>query len=280
MIVIGVFMKTKKVALVLGGGGALGFAHIGVIDILQKNNVPIDCIVGTSMGAVVGAGFAAGKSVQELTELSTSMKMSKMYDFNVNLKGLLSGSRITKFLKPVYKYENIEDLPITFVCNAVDLLTCTTHVFKSGNLITAVRSSMSVPAVFAPVKYQGMTLVDGGILDNMACDIAKNMGYDVIIAVDVISKSVFDENVNSLFGSVTQSLLIMQQQIQNLQTPNEPCDVIITPDLKDHKQYVFHKESTEDIIEKGRLATIDAMPQILKVLSKNGIKIKQTKKHE
>ena len=100
-------MKTKKVALVLGGGGALGFAHIGVIDILQKNNVPIDCIVGTSMGAVVGAGFAAGKSVQELTELSTSMKMSKMYDFNVNLKGLLSGSRITKFLKPVYKYENI-----------------------------------------------------------------------------------------------------------------------------------------------------------------------------
>ena len=275
-------MRTKKkVALVLGGGGALGFAHIGVLDILQQNGVPIDYVVGTSMGAVIGAGYCAGKSVQQLTELSTNMTMSKMYDFNVNFKGLLSGSRITKLLKNVYGYANIEELPIKFSCNAVDLLTCSTHVFHKGDLITAVRSSMSVPAIFTPVKYNGMVLVDGGILDNMACSIAKNDGYDVIIAVDVISRSVFNENVKSLFGSVVQSCLIMQQSVQKLQTEvGEPCDIIITPDLKEHKQYVFNKESTEDIIEKGRLATIDAMPQILKILEKKGIKVnkKATKK--
>ena len=271
-------MKKKKVALVLGGGGALGFAHVGVLDVLEQYGVPIDIIVGTSMGAVIGAGYCAGKSVPELTELSTQMTMSKMFDITGKFKGLMSGNRITKFLKPVYKYEKIEELPIKFACNAVDLRTCTTHVFKSGDLITAVRSSMSVPVIFSPVKHGGMVLVDGGILDNMACDVAKNMGYDVIIAVDVISKSILIENVDSLFGSIIQSCLIMQQTVQQLQTPNEPCDIIITPDLEEHKQYVFNKQSTEEIIEKGRLATLDAMPRILKILSKNGIKTKKTTK--
>ena len=271
--------KRKKVALVLGGGGALGFAHIGVIDILTQNGVPIDFVVGTSMGAVIGAGYCAGKSVQELTQLSENMTLGKMFDVNVNLKGLMSGRRITKFLKTVYNYANIEDLPTKFACNAVDLVSCSTHVFEKGDLITAVRSSMSVPALFSPVKYNGMVLVDGGILDNMACDVAHNMGYDVIIAVDVISKSVFNENVMSLFGSVVQSFLIMQQQVQGLQTPNEPCDIIITPDVQEHKQYVFNKDATASIIEKGRLATIDAMPQILKILKSKGVELK-TKKHK
>ncbi len=263
--------RKRKVALVLGGGGALGFAHVGVLDVLQQYGVPVDAVIGTSMGAVVGAGYCSGKSIEDIVDLSTEMTIRKMFDLNLNMTGLVSGKKISRFLGEVYGHKNIEDLPTKFVCNAVDLVTCQQYFFESGDLVTAVRSSMSVPAVFAPVKYRGMVLVDGGILDNMPCDYAHELGYDVVIAVDVISKSVLVENVRSLFGSVIQSCLLMQQELQRIK--DEKCDVLITPDLHDHKQYVFTKETTEDIIEKGRLATIEAMPQIAKALRRKGIKI-------
>ncbi len=267
--------KKAKVALVLGGGGALGFAHIGVLDILERNGVPIDCVIGTSMGAVVGAGYCSGKSIDQLIEVSTDMSMVKMYDINLNFKGLLSGRRIVRRLREIYGHTNIEDMPIKFMCNAVDLVTCKEHIFDKGDLLTAVRASMSVPAIFSPVKYNGMVLVDGGIINNMCDDLAKKLGYDVVIAVDVVSGSELNEKVTSLFGSVVQSCLIMQKELQRLK--NDNYDVLIKPHLSTHKQYVFGRETTEQMIELGRLATIDAMPQIMEKLNKAGIKVTNKK---
>lgn len=270
-------MKNKaKIALVLGGGGALGFSHIGVIDILQQYGVPIDVVIGTSMGAVIGAGYCAGKSVEELTNLSCEITMSKIFDLNLNFKGLMSGRKIVKFLKENYGHTNIDDLPTKFMCNAVDLVTCKEYIFEHGDLLTAVRSSMSVPAIFSPVKHNGMVLVDGGLINNLCDDLAKEKGYDIVIGVDVVSKTILNENVRSLVGSIVQSCLIMQKELQHLK--NDNCDVLIQPELDTHKQYVFDSESTEQMIELGRLATLAVMPKIKKVLAKHGIKIKDIKK--
>ena len=189
--------KRPKVAVVLSGGGALGFAHIGVMDVLIKNKIPMDLIVGTSMGAVIGGSVSCGCSCKDLEDSVIKLKTRYLFDLCLSFKGVCSGKNALKYIKKVVPDIEQRDTKIPFICNAVDLITNEEVVLKEGSILKNIRASMSVPGVFAPVKYGEKLLVDGGVLNNMPHDIARKEGADIIIAVDVVSKSNTTGNVKN-----------------------------------------------------------------------------------
>lgn len=252
--------KRPVVALVLGGGGALGFAHVGVIEALNKHKVPIDIVVGTSMGAVVGASYCSGFSTNKMRELAKNISLKKLYDINFNLSGLVSGRNVVKMLKDVISDINTEDLPTKFVCNAVDLVSGKEIVLDKGNVIENVRASLSVPGIFVPVKKGNMVLVDGGVINNMPHDIARKMGADVVIAVDVVTKSTIGELPKTMVGYLMQSWFISQKELQN--GKRKYYNVLIQPDTSGYEQLDYKGDIAEEIIDKGR---IEAEKQISKI---------------
>lgn len=252
--------KRPKIALVLGGGGALGFAHVGVIDILQKNKIPIDLIVGTSMGSIVGGAVACGRSCQEIEEVASNMRTKSIMDFRISTKGLMSGKGAMKFIQNEIPNIDMKDTKIPFICNAVDLYTCKEVVFKEGNIIDNIRASISVPGIFAPVEMGDMLLVDGGVINNMGHDIAKKEGADIIIAVDVVSKSVLPKNMKNIFNVLIQSTLIMQKELQKNKT--RYYNVLIQPNLGERSQTNYDGDVCKEIIELGRVATLEKIDVI------------------
>ena len=257
--------KKPKVALVLGGGGALGFAHIGVVEELQKNKIPIDLIVGTSMGSIVGGAVACGKSVEELRDFAKRLKTRHLFDLNLNFKGLLSGRSVVRVLKKVLPDIEMQDTKIPFVCNAVDLKSCKEVVLKEGSLIKNIRASISCPGVFTPVKYNDMLLVDGRVINNLAHDIARQMGADIIIAVDVVTKTELNTQIKGVVGYVIQSWLIAQKELQA--NKRKYYNVLIQPELGKNTQYNFNGDVTDDIIELGRHACLEKIPKIKELIS-------------
>lgn len=258
--------KRKKIAVVLSGGGALGFAHVGVIDVLQRNNIPIDLIVGTSMGAIVGGAVACGRSCKEIESIAENMRTNHLFDLNLPIKGVFSGKGALKFLKKGIPDIDMKETKIPFICNAVDLISCQEIVFKEGKIIDNVRASMSVPGIFNPVEMGDMLLVDGGVINNMGTDIAKKEGADIIIAVDVISKSVLPKKIDNMLQTVAQSILILQKGLQNLQKKN--YDILIQPELGERKQTDYDGDICKEIIELGRVATIQQLDEIKELIKK------------
>jgi len=197
-------------ALVLMGGGARGLAHVGVLRVLEKNGLTPDIIAGTSMGAIVGGLFAAGISGAELMRMLGGLRMDKYVD-NPARRNLFKRPRplfeyimlsdyknrffskmgrgkedaIETYLKSCVGDVRIEDLPIKFVCNAVDLVSGKEVLFTQGPLAKALRATMSLPLVFAPVRMRGMLLLDGGVLDSAPVEAAKNAGAEVTVLVDI-----------------------------------------------------------------------------------------------
>ena len=242
-------MKKVKIGLVLSGGAALGYAHIGVIKRLEEEGIKADIVVGTSMGAVVGAGYAMGMSVDEMVYKSNKMGITKFFDFNFPSTGLFSGKRMTAFLKTLYKDTTDKDLKCKFATVAVDLVKGKEVVLKSGPVVDMVRPSMNLPVIFVPVAKDGMELVDGGMLNNYPDDVAKKMGADIIIGVDVLKNSynnAFQKNpIMVLFGG----LLLLQNELYKYKPSY--TDVLLTPNLKKYDQTVFKKQLVNDYINIG-----------------------------
>jgi NTE family protein len=202
--------KKNKWALVLMGGGSRGLAHIGVLDVLQKNRLVPDIITGTSMGAIIGGLFAAGYSGDRLKALAHDLNLNKYVEhlrpsflkkdpqgvFNylvfidsknrlLRRMGLVREDAFKAFLKGLVGDARIESLPIMFACNAIDLVSGMEVTFTRGKLSQALRATMSLPLVFAPARTEAMWLVDGGILNNAPVDTAREMGAKVVVLVDV-----------------------------------------------------------------------------------------------
>lgn len=256
--------KRPKIALVLGGGGALGFAHIGVVEELQKNHIPIDMIVGTSMGAIVGGAFATGSNVADLKNFAFKLRTRHLYDINLNLKGLFSGKNVVKTLKKVIPDVDMKDTQIPFYCNAVDLVGCKEVVLKEGSIIKNIRASISCPGVFTPVKIGEQLLIDGGVINNLPHDIARELGADIIIAVDVVTKTQLNGKINGLVGCVVQSWLIAQKELQA--NKRKYYNVLIQPELGGNTQYNFNGDTTDNIIELGRVACAKKIPRIKELI--------------
>jgi len=183
-------MKKKKIGLALGSGAARGLAHIGVLKILTANQISIDFIAGSSMGALIGALYASGLSIEQMEDIAcnTDWKLTaKMFTPTLPWAGLVEGNRIREFIRTLVGDKNINDLQIPFAAVATDVQTGEEIVIENGSLIEAVRASISIPGVFTPVRHQNRFLVDGGVVNPVPADVARNMGADIVIAVNVTS---------------------------------------------------------------------------------------------
>jgi len=179
----------KKVGLVLGSGSAKGLSHIGVIKLLEEMDIKIDYIAGSSIGAMIGGAYAAGISVNEIEDiaLKTDLASSVKYFLpTISKSGLISGLKVKEFLRNVVGDIDIEDLKIPFVATATDIFTGQEIDFNKGNLVEAIRASISVPIIFQPVIYNNQILVDGGLANPLPINVACKMGADFIIAVNVM----------------------------------------------------------------------------------------------
>jgi NTE family protein len=176
-----------KIGLALGGGAARGYAHIGVIETLLDAGVEIHCVAGTSMGALVGAGFCSGnfKEFSETVKKITLPEIPSLLSPTLSRKGFFSGRNIVELIDSTLKFKNVEDLPTPFAAVAVDLLQGQPVSIMDGALADALRCSISIPIVFTPVEFRGSLYVDGGIVDPVPVEAAKMLGADVVIAVDL-----------------------------------------------------------------------------------------------
>ena len=179
----------KKIGLVLSGGGAKGFAHVGVLKVLEQNGIVPDIIVGTSMGSIVGGLYASGLSVEKLVEESMKFKLANITDlnvFNLTKEGIVAGNKLMRYIDKISGKANIEDFNIKYACVACDVKTCSEYIFTEGKFSVAARTSSSIPGIFAPYKYKNMMLVDGGVLNNNPTNVAYSLGADYVIDVDCI----------------------------------------------------------------------------------------------
>ena len=179
--------SAKKVGLALGSGSARGGAHIGVIRALAEAGIRIHCVAGTSVGAVVGAVFASGKldALEEVVIGFDWKQVVRFFDVVFPKSGLIDGKKVADFVRGHVRGENIEDLPIPFIAVATDLATGREVIIQDGDLIEAIRASISVPGIFTPVRREGSVLADGGLVNPVPVAVAREMGADFVIAVDL-----------------------------------------------------------------------------------------------
>jgi NTE family protein len=290
--------EQPKIGLVLSGGGARGIAHIGVLRVLDSLQVPIDYVVGTSMGSIAGGLYALGYSPQELDSLALALDWpvlfsdspqrknlsylekwdSKRFQLTLPMEkfkikapsGLISGQKVSQLLNRLtVSYSETADfdqLPIPFSCVAADLISGNEVVLRQGYLANAIRASMSVPSIFAPVDWGDSLLVDGGILNNLPVDVVKKMGAEYIIAVNVGTPLKSREEIGNVVDVLMQSFGVAarKKEEQNLKM----ADLIITPDLKGYSISDFVNSKIAPMIEKGRLAANQHLP-VLKTLSRS-----------
>jgi len=278
--------KRPKICLVLSGGGARGAAHVGVIKVLEEYRIPIDCIAGTSMGALVGGAYASGASVAEMEDIMRSVSTELLFketpprqeqtirrkmDDNSSFigpeisignkslgiaKGVVSGVQLQSVLRQLAKlkgYYHFDELPIPFRAVATDLVTGKAVVFKEGDIANVMRASMSVPGAVAPAEFGGMMLVDGMLTSNLPVAAARSMQADIIIAVNVGTPLLKREQLNGIFGVTSQMLSILtEQNVQASIASLKPDDILISPDLDEFSTADFDR--LQDIGPPGEAA--------------------------
>lgn len=254
-------MEHPKIGLALGSGGARGFAHLGVIKALKDAGIPIHLIAGSSMGALVASFYGAGIEMDRLYKLSTAFKRKYFLDFTVPKMGFISGKKVKEFIKVFTHGKNIEELSIPIGIVATDLLTGEKVVFRTGPVADAVRASISIPGIFVPEKYNGRILVDGGVSDRVPVSVAKEMGADIVIAVDV-SRVKRNEEITSIYDVIMQSIDIMQAEIIN--NREIAANVMIRPPVEIYSSRAF--TNIDEIINHGEEETKKQLKQIKTVI--------------
>jgi NTE family protein len=216
-----------KIALALGGGAARGFAHVGVIKALEAQGIVPDIVVGTSAGSVVGALYAAGYSGFELQELSMRMDESQVSDWSLPNRGMIKGEALQDFINKAVKHLTLEKMKKLFAVVATDLRSGEMIVFRSGNTGQAVRASSAVPGVFQPVSIGGREYVDGGLVSPIPIRVARSLGADFVIAVDISDKPKNNRTESSV-EVLLQTFNIMGQSISRYELAD--ADIVIRPD--------------------------------------------------
>jgi NTE family protein len=272
--------RRPKIGLALSGGGARGFAHIGILKWFEEHRIPVDYLAGTSMGGLVGGMYAIGKSPGEMQELVGSLEWDDLLRGSpsfqqlsyrrkedrlfipgaltlglrrgVNLPaGINAGMEIgLVFDRLALPYDNVgsfDNLPIPFRCVATDMVAAEPVILKEGSLSRSLRATMSIPGMFTPVEIDGKILADGGILNNIPTDIVKQMGADIVIAVDIGTPLGDKESLNSMFGVLNQAsgVATMENVRRNLRL----ADLLISPDLEKYTLLDFNASAA--IIELG-----------------------------
>lgn len=262
-------LQKRKIGLALGAGAARGLAHIGVLEVLEKEGIPIDMIAGTSMGALVGALYAQGKGVSEIKDLAMDLG-SRRFTFLVDLAlpktGLIRGRKIKDILKSTIGDIGFEDLKIPFACVATDIESGDEVVIKQGLVRDGVRASGSMPVIFSVVKREGRYLVDGALVNPIPVSILKEMGADFIIAVnvtpDVQERLHWASKEPNIWNVIMQMIYIINYRA--VKSSLVGADVIIEPQVTHISWGDFHR--VPDCISQGEVATQSAIPEIKRQL--------------
>jgi NTE family protein len=246
-----------KIALVLGGGAAKGFAHIGVIKALEAHSISADVIVGTSAGSVVGALYAAGYNGFDLQRIALSMDETTVRDWVLPNRGFIRGNALQKFVNDAVQNRPIESLNRTLAIVATDLQSGELIVMRSGNTGVAVSASSSVPGIFQPVKIGDREYVDGGLVSPVPVKTARDLGADIVVAVDISDRPNL-ARLRDTIDVLLQTFTIMGRAIarQELLT----ADVVIAPDISQLTSTNF--ESKNYAVIEGEKAGLSAVPLI------------------
>lgn len=258
--------NNHKVALVLGGGSARGIAHLGVLKVLRREKIPVDLVVGTSVGSLMGAVFALGLPLEPAIDTALHITWKNLSDFVISRMGLLEGRDLEKIIGNSIDWKTFSDLKIPLAIITTDVDTGEEVVYTSGNLIKTIRASCSIPGVFIPARIDNRLLIDGGIKNTVPISVARSMQADFVIAVDV-GFCIKRGPIRNIFQVIFQAVQIMGQELNNYQTMS--ADVAIRPDLGDLDQLAFYRAS--EAIEKGEKAAEEALPQLIKLLRERGI---------
>lgn len=254
-----------KVGLALSGGGARGFAHIGVLKALVDNGVPINVIAGTSAGSFVGGAFASGLSVDELIEIGRSVSWFGVSSLSYSPRGLLSNAAMTGFIQKHFPVSRFESLCIPFAAVACDLETGSEVIFRDeGDLATAIRASCAIPGVFVPVKdNSGRYLVDGGVTSPMPTKAVRKLGADKVIAVDLLACGTGFGGVPTTFiGTMIQSAMMLVRTASKNQ--HYRADVIIEPQIAHIRPDELGKR--DELIELGEKAALEKIEDIKRLV--------------
>ena len=246
-----------KVGIALGGGAAKGFAHIGVIKMLEANGLAPDVVAGTSAGSVVGALYASGMDVFELQKNAIALDEASIRDVSLFSGGVVKGQKLQDYVNQLVGNRPIERMKKPFAAVATQLETGDRTVFVRGNTGQAVRASSSIPGVFEPVSIGQKHYVDGGVVSPVPVDAARQLGADFVIAVDISTKA-NGKNPGSLLGTVNQSITIMGQKLGQQELAR--ANIIIRPSVSDIGPADF--EQRNNAILEGERAALAAMPQI------------------
>lgn len=255
--------KPAKIAVVLGAGASKGFAHIGVLKVLESNSIPVHMIVGTSAGSFVGSLYAYGYNAFQLQELSFSLQRSDIIDFGMPDIGFIKGDALEEFINKKTENISIENMKIPFYAVATDIQSGSEKVFSSGSTGTAVRASCSIPGVFRPVTIGDRLYADGGIVSPVAVDVAKQLGADVVIAVD-ISSDIDTTRPEGTIDMLLKSLTIMYSRIALTQLSH--ADIVIRPKVG----YIGSSDFTKrhEAILEGEKAAMEVLPEIQSIFTK------------
>lgn len=250
-------MTRPKIGLALGSGGARGYAHIGVLKVLEKYRIPIDYIAGTSMGSLVGALYANGINIDLLGKLVGHMKKKNLVDLVVPKRGLIRGTIIKEMVRLLTHGKKLEDLAIPTAVVATDLITGERVVFTEGPVDDAVRASISIPGIFEPVEFDGKLLVDGAVVDRVPISVVREMGADIVLAVDV-GPAELGKEVRTIFDVISQTLDIMERETSRYRGIQP--DLLIRPDVGSHGITQF--ERVDWLIQQGEESAQAMVSQI------------------
>lgn len=244
--------REPVVAIALGGGGAKGFAHIGVLKVLESHGIKPKIVTGTSAGSFVGSLYASGKSPYQLQQIALNFKESDIRDLTLNRQGIIAGQKLQDFVNKNVANKPIEQFPIRFAAVATRLDNGRKDDFIKGNAGQAVRASCSIPNVFVPAVIGGTKYVDGGLVSPIPVKTAKDMGADIVIAVDISARPDSNKALN-MWGVLDQTINIMGQQSINEELSQ--ANIVIQPKVG-HIGTLDLKASNETILEGEKAAQL------------------------
>ena len=266
--------KKPKIGLALGSGGSKGLAHIGVIKALEENNIPIDFIAGSSIGAMIGGAYVSGLNIKKIEKIALETNWRRMFSLvdPYLKKGWIRGEKMKIFLDGYLGGKKIEDCKIPFVAVATDLKTGESVVLNKGKIAQAIRASISIPLVFKPVKIDGKrTLADGGLSAPVPVEIVRDMGADIVIAVN-LDKHYYDKKYKpGWYNIANDSLNIMRHHLARLNV--EKADIVIDINVGKSSWYQF--VNGQEKILAGEESTKIILPHLKEIIcqkSKSGLK--------